>query len=636
MKINGNAGEGQQVKQTPVNERKNVPMQFHRLSRRLEGISDASIKGYPIRNLYRLMYMPEIWYEAYANLYSNDGATTKGVNENTMDGFSAKRVKRIITALREGKYRFTPVRRIYIPKCTGSKKRPLGVPSGDDKLVQEVVRILLERIYEPIFSDNSHGFRPGRSCHTALEQIKRRWTGVKWFVEFDIQGFFDNMRHEILEESLRKKIADKRFIKLIGEMLKAGYLEEWEYHPTYSGAPQGGTVSPILSNIYLDALDSFMQEQMEVFTQGKRRRTNSVYQRLAKQKSLIRKQIDQEGICPELIQQLKALDRASKEIPAYDPYDDSYKRLKYCRYGDDFVAGVIGSKREAQVIMRRIQIFLAETLKLQIAPEKTGIMSARDGVEFLSYVISTRHTAKVIRTKLYGRHTTSRSVAGCITLCVPERKVQAFCQRYGYGDWQSMKASHRPYLKNASDVEIISQYNAELRGLANYYSLARDVKFKLSKLVYLAHYSLFKTLAGKHKTQKAQVLKKLKQGNEYIYEYEVRGEKRQLRVFKLKHLKRTPMDWEVDVIPNTAYLTSPRSELVKRLNYGQCEYCGCTDRPMESHHVRRLKDLRKKPRLQTWERVMIARNRKTLVLCEACHDLLHAGRLPDVRYRGIA
>ena len=609
-------------------------MQFDRLSSRLEGISDASIKGYPIRNLYRLMYMPEIWHEAYANLYSNKGAITKGVNENTMDGFSQERVERITTALREGEYRFTPVRRVYIPKRTGNKKRPLGVPSGDDKLVQEVSRIILERIYEPIFSDNSHGFRPGRSCHTALEQIKRRWTGVKWFIEFDIQGFFDNMRHEILMEALQRKIVDKRFIKLIGSMLKAGYLEEWEYHPTYSGAPQGGTASPILSNIYLDALDSFMQEQVEAFTRGKRRRTNPAYQRLTKQKSLIRKQIDQEGICPELIQRLKVLDRASKEIPARDPYDSGYKRLKYCRYGDDFVVGVIGSKREAQTIMRKIQDFLAETLKLQIAPEKTGIMSAREGVEFLSYVISTHHTAKVVRTKLCGRHTTSRSVVGCITLRVPERKVWTFCQRYGYGDWQSMKATHRPYLKNASDVEIISQYNAELRGLANYYSLASDVKFKLGKLFYLAHYSLFKTLAGKHKTQKAQILKKLKQGNEYIYEYEVCGEKRRLRVFKLKHLNRTLTDWEVDVIPNTAYLTSPRSELVKRLNYGQCEYCRCIDQPLESHHVRKLKDLSKKPHLHTWERVMIARNRKTLVLCETCHDLLHAGILPDVRYQG--
>ncbi len=611
-------------------------MQFDRLNRRLEGISDASVKGYPIRNLYRLMYMPEIWYEAYANLYSNKGAITKGVNENTMDGFSQERVKRITTALREGEYRFTPVRRVYIPKRTGNKKRPLGVPSGDDKLVQEVSRIILERIYEPIFSDNSHGFRPGRSCHTALEQIKRRWTGVKWFIEFDIQGFFDNMRHEILMEALQRKIADKRFIKLIGGMLKAGYLEEWEYHPTYSGAPQGGTASPMLSNIYLDALDSFMQEQVEVFTQRKRKRTNPAYQRLTKQKSLIRKQIDQKGICPELIRRLKALDRASKEIPARDPYDSSYKRLKYCRYGDDFIVGVIGGKREAQAIMRKIQTFLAETLTLRIAPEKTGIMSAREGVEFLSYVISTHYTSKVVRTKLCGRYTTSRSVVGCITLRVPERKVRTFCQRYGYGDWQLMKATHRPYLRNASDVEIISQYNAELRGLANYYSLASDAKFKLSKLVCLAHYSLFKTLAGKHKTQKAQVLKKLKQGNEYIYEYKVCGEKRRLRVFKLKHLNRTPMDWEVDVIPNTAYLTAPRSELVKRLNYGQCEYCGCTDQPLESHHIRKLKDLRKKPHLQTWERVMIARNRKILVLCETCHDLLHAGRLPDVRYQGIA
>ncbi len=128
MKVNGNAGEGQQVKQTPVNERENVPMQFDRLSKRLEGISDASIKGYPIQNLYRLMYMPEIWYEAYANIYSNKGAITKGINGNTLDGFSRKRVDRIIAALKKEKYRFAPVRRTYIPKRTGNKRRPLGVP----------------------------------------------------------------------------------------------------------------------------------------------------------------------------------------------------------------------------------------------------------------------------------------------------------------------------------------------------------------------------------------------------------------------------------------------------------------------------------------------------------------------------
>ncbi len=310
-------------------------MQFDRLSRRLEGISNASLKGYPIRNLYRLMYMPEIWYEAYANIYSNDGAITKGVNEGTLDGFSKERVERIIMALRDGKYRFTPARRVYIPKRAGNKERPLGIPTGDDKLVQEVSRIILERIYEPIFSDNSHGFRPGRSCHTALEQIRQRWTGVKWFIEFDIEGFFSNMDHEIMVKLLEKKIDDRCFIKLIKSMLKAGYLEDWTYHPTYSGTPQGGISSAILSNVYLHELDTFARKLEGKFTKGKGRRGNPEYTHLARQKRDIRREIDQTGKKPELIGRLKELDRVSKKLPSKDFYDESYRRLRYCRYADD-------------------------------------------------------------------------------------------------------------------------------------------------------------------------------------------------------------------------------------------------------------------------------------------------------------
>ena len=184
-------------------------MQFDRLSKRLEGISDASKKGYQIRNLYRLMYLPEIWQEAYANIYSNKGAMTPGVNGDTLDGMSHQRINRIITALKENEYRFAPVKRVYIPKRSG-KKRPLGLPTGDDKLVQEVVRLILERIYEPIFSDQSHGFRPKRSCHTALKQIQNNWTSVKWLVDVDLQGFFDNIDHLVMVRLLEKKIDDQK------------------------------------------------------------------------------------------------------------------------------------------------------------------------------------------------------------------------------------------------------------------------------------------------------------------------------------------------------------------------------------------------------------------------------------------
>ena len=609
-------------------------MQFDRLNRRLEGISNASLKGYPIRNLYRFMYMPEIWYEAYANIYSNEGAITKGVNENTLDGFSRERIDRIIKALQEGTYRFTPVRRVYIPKRVGNKKRPLGIPTGDDKLVQEVARIILERIYEPIFSGNSYGFRPARSCHTALEQIRQHWTSIKWFIEFDISGFFNNMDHGIMLKLLEKRIDDRRFIKLIEGMLKAGYLEDWIYHLTYSGTPQGGIVSPILSNIYLHELDVFMKQLENEFAKGKRRKENPEYTYLARQKRYIRREIDQTGKRPELIETLKELDRESKKLQPNDFHDESYRRLRYCRYADDFILGVIGTKDEAIEIMEKVKNFLTSELNLQTASDKTGIKSGREGIQFLSYNISMYSTDKLLRVKVKGRYTKRRTVSNRVALRVPEGKAQYFCQRYGYGNWQTNEPSHRPTLNQSSDLEIISTYNAELRGLANYYCLANDVKMKLGKLEYLCNYSLFHTLAARHNTKKSKILSKLKRGNEYVHRYSVRGEQREIKVFKLKHIDRKPIIWNVDEEPNTLCLTSPRSELVKRLNYEKCEYCGRNDLPLESHHVRKVRNLRDRPNLKLWEEVMIARNRKTLVICSECHNLLHAGKLPDSRYSG--
>ena len=233
--------------------------------RRLEAIGEISKQGKRLNGLFRLMENPILWYEAYANIYSNEGAMTKGVDNSTLDGFSKERVNSIIKRLKEGKYHFKPTRRVYVPKKNG-KKRPLGISSGDDKLVQEVVRNILERIYEPTFSDQSHGFRPGRSPHTALRRIEQEWTAVKWIVDMDIQSYFDTIPHEMLVTLLEKKIEDKRFIKLIQAMLDAGYLEDWKYHATYSGVPQGSIVSPILANIYLHELDLFMQKKKNSLT----------------------------------------------------------------------------------------------------------------------------------------------------------------------------------------------------------------------------------------------------------------------------------------------------------------------------------------------------------------------------------
>jgi RNA-directed DNA polymerase len=187
---------------------------------------------------------PDIYFEAYKNLYANNGAATRGVDNDTADGFSEAKIDKIIKSLSDETYTPKSVRRTYIDKGNG-KKRPLGIPTFTDKLVQEALRMVLEAVYEPSFLDWSHGFRPNRSCHTALASLKKEFTGARWFVEGDIKGCFDNIDHAVLISMLNKKVKDARIVKLIYKFLKAGYMENWQYHNTYSGTPQGGIISPM-------------------------------------------------------------------------------------------------------------------------------------------------------------------------------------------------------------------------------------------------------------------------------------------------------------------------------------------------------------------------------------------------------
>jgi len=255
-------GKGSSLRSQQLTESEGVLMLPESAIRRLEALTTISKQGKRINGLFRLMEAPILWYEAYAKIYANEGAITKGIDEVTLDGFSEERVMTIITRLKNGTYRFQPTRRSYIPKKSG-KKRPLGISSGDDKLVQEVIRIILERIYEPVFEESSHGFRPERSPHTALQYIDQQGDAVKWWVDMDIRDYFTTINHDLLMNLLRKKIEDKRFLNLIQAMLKAGYQEEWTFHTTYSGVPQGSICAPILANVYLHELDCFMKTVQE-------------------------------------------------------------------------------------------------------------------------------------------------------------------------------------------------------------------------------------------------------------------------------------------------------------------------------------------------------------------------------------
>ena len=276
-------------------------------------------KGLPCDELYRQLFNKNLYLTAYGKIYANAGAMTPGADAETADGMSEAKIEQIITAMRHERYRFAPARRVFIPKKNG-KLRPLGLPSWSDKLVGEVVRLLLEAYYEPAFSDRSHGFRKQRGCHTALREIQRTWTGTVWFIEADISDCFGSLDHQVMMRILAEKIRDNRFLRLIANMLKAGYLEDWQYHETLSGAPQGGVVSPILSNIYLDKLDQFVeQELIPRYTQGTIRRHNPEYRRLNDRRRSARRKGDRAS-ARELLRQMHM-------VPCGDPMDPGYRRL---------------------------------------------------------------------------------------------------------------------------------------------------------------------------------------------------------------------------------------------------------------------------------------------------------------------
>lgn len=577
-------------------------------------IQDRGRRGLPLEDLYRQLFNPQLYLYAYGRIYKNDGAMTCGATSETVDGMSLTKIDTIIASLRQERYRWTPARRIYIPKGNG-KQRPLGLPSWSDKLLQEVIRCLLAAYYEPQFSASSHGFRPQRGCHTALQAIQYHWEGTKWFIEGDISQCFDSLDHQILLSMLQEKIHDQRFLRLIRNLLQAGYLENWAYHRTYSGSPQGAIVSPLLSNIYLDRLDKYIEKVLiPTYTRGTKRRDNPPYTKLINAKHYSLR-------CGRTAE-AHELEKQYQRLPSVDPDDPDYRRLHYLRYADDFLLGFVGSRAEAEEIKGKLGAFLSAQLKLELSPEKTLITHAvTQTARFLGYEISCRH----VDTKhdLSGR----RSINGKVALRIPARVVEEKCLPY----LRAGKPIHRAERAKDDAFTIINRYQCEYRGIVQYYLLAENVHW-LGKLHWVMRASLLKTLANKYRTRVVKLRGKFSSrvatayGPRKCLELRVEREGKPALVARFGGIP-LRRDQEAVLVDQKSFTGPDRNELIKRLVADQCEICGC-EKDCQVHHVRKLADLKVKGRKEKplWQQMMSARRRKTLVVCRACHLAIHHGK----------
>jgi group II intron reverse transcriptase/maturase len=578
-------------------------------------LQDRGKRRVPVNDLYRQLYNPTLYLRAYGRIYANDGAMTKGSTQETADAMSLAKIRTIIDDLRQERYRWTPVRRTYVPKKNG-KMRPLSLPSFTDKLLQEVICSLLEAYYEPQFSDTSHGFRPGRSCHTALNQIEQTWTGTRWLLEGDIQQCFEKLDHSILLSILAEHIHDNRFLRLIKHLLQAGYLEDWSYYPTMSGAPQGGIVSPILSNIYLNKLDQFVEKELiPRFTRGEYHKKNPAYARYTRQAARAKENGE--------YKKARTLLRLAQQLPSKDPYDPGYRRLKYTRYADDTLFGFIGPRAEVEQIKHLLADFLHNRLGLILSSEKTLITHARyQEARFLGYGIQTQYRNDKLATN--GDRTTN----GKIALRVPKDVVKRKTSQYEHAG----KPVRRPSLASCTDYTILNTFQGEYRGLVQYYLRANNVHW-LHRVRWAAEQSLTRTLAMKHQCSAAQMAERYQaviqtphgpmKCLEVIVDRE-NGKKPLVARFGDIPLVRDKDAHPIDhVSPPIRY---ERKEVVRRLIASRCELCTIKDKNCVVHQVRKLADLtnlgKQRPR---WAHIMLQKRRKTLIVCQSCHHLIHDG-----------
>ena len=657
------------------------------LSKRLHGLTNVGEKS-KVKDIYTLLFRDAIWYQAYQNIYSNGGA-------KSLEEFDKKRISKLIDSLKN---------KTYSPKPSKIKVvngRKVNLLDGTDKLVQEACRIILNAIYDNKFSDLSHGFRQNRSCHTALKEVST-WIGIRWVIKFDIEQCFDNINREVLLNILQSRIDDVRFINLIEKLISVGYLENWKYNKTFSGIPQGGIISPILSNIYFNELDKFVESKCNIINDTPNERTkNPEYVKLKNEANYAKVKIEKINERIEYIERFindnfkninnndkfwdifnqsfdirenskfntsrslrKLLDPIADKfnVSIYDLMECSYyrslkkerelwreryksantefrkmksidtsnglNRLYYVRYADDFILGYIGTKQEAIEISNKIKEFIQTRLRLTISESKSNVTDVSD-IKFLGYHIS--------RSKYNGQNITGKNGIKIrrhnnrLVFKIGSESAIRFVKEKKYGDYIKNESKHRSYLINFDDIEIVKQYNAELRGLINYYKYASNAKHIIHRVQWLAHYSMLKTLGGKHKCSVAQVFKrkiikvKVNENKQKVW-YITAGNKT-IEVFNIRDVETKDIFklWDNESCNDNMNIRTIniRSSALRKLIADECELCGKTkdDVSIVLHHTNKIRNISKTEPI--WKQVQKMRQRKTISVCHECHMKIH-------------
>lgn len=572
----------------------------------------------------------ELYKKVYDEVKSRPGYMTPGVDKTTLDSMSNTKLEKLRDEVISWKYKCNPARRIYIPKSNG-KMRPLGIPSTNDKILQMVLKAIIEPSCEKIFHDKSFGFRPHRSIHDALLSV-RGMIGTSWMIEGDIKGFFDNVDHQIMMDIIKKRLnPDRTLSGLLWKFFKAGYMTEGEYRHSILGMPQGGVLSPLLSNLYLTLLDEFVDGLKKEYDSDKTWMEDPEHKKLRAKLQRLRSKLDNinsqsEEEIKELRQKIKELRRKTRSMSTTLRMGN---KLYYVRYADDWVIGVIGNYQFASMIKEKVKAFLAKELKLELSEEKTKITNlGSEHARFLGHNIRCVTSKQTLATRIdYGKRV-SRISKGKPKILVPKDYIRNKLKAAGMLNDKGKPKFIGKFIY-LDDYEIVTRYNSIIRGFMNFYNLAEN-RHELVELAYIIEFSLAHTLAAKHRLTVKEVMNKYGRPitvkvkdskgeviKEVTFDKPTSFTAAYLNVKYSRHFKRKNINIVFDPLEPVLYKGKPKNILDQ-----PCLICG-TEENVEMHHVRRLKDTKDKSNLI---KVMSRMRRKVIPLCMSCHDKVHAGK----------